>query len=89
MIVTDLVTDWVCVCGGGEVKGSHAFPCKILNNHPIVPNAEIICVEFHQLKCKWLLLDVTSRLPKMTWNLLRLSQKLLIFIYKNLKICLL
>ena len=25
-----------------------------LNNHPIVPNTEIICIEFHQLKHKWL-----------------------------------
>ena len=30
--------------------------CKFLNNHPIVPNAEIICIEFHQFKRKWLLL---------------------------------
>ena len=30
--------------------------CKFLNNHPIVPNAKIICIEFHQLKRKWLLL---------------------------------
>ena len=32
------------------------IPCKFLNNHPIVPNAEIICIEFLQLKHKWLLL---------------------------------
>ena len=30
--------------------------CKYLNNHPKVPNAEITCIEFHQLKRKWLLL---------------------------------
>ena len=30
--------------------------CKFLNNNPIVANAEIICIEFHQLKRKWLLL---------------------------------
>ena len=32
------------------------IPCRFLNNHPIVPNAEIICIEFHLLKHKWLLL---------------------------------
>ena len=31
------------------------IPCKFLNNHPIVPNAEIICMKCHQLKRKWLL----------------------------------
>ena len=30
--------------------------CKFLNNHPIVPNAEIIWIEFYQLKREWLLL---------------------------------
>ena len=30
------------------------IPCRFLNNHPIVPNTEIICIEFHQLKHKWL-----------------------------------
>ena len=28
-----------------------------LNNHSIVPNAEIICNEFHQLNHKWILLE--------------------------------
>ena len=32
------------------------IPCNLLNNHPILPNAEIICIEFHQLIRKWLLL---------------------------------
>ena len=32
------------------------IPCKFLNSHPIVVNAEIICTEFHQLKPIWLLL---------------------------------
>ena len=31
------------------------IPYMFLNKHPIVPNAEIICIEFHQLKCKCLL----------------------------------
>ena len=31
------------------------IPCKFLNNHPIVPNAEIICMKCYQLKRKWLL----------------------------------
>ena len=31
------------------------IPCKFLNNHPVVPNAEIICIKCHQLKRKWLL----------------------------------
>ena len=30
--------------------------CKFLNNHSVVPNTQIICIEFHQLKRKWLLL---------------------------------
>ena len=29
---------------------------KFLNKHSIVANAEIICIEFHQLKRKWFLL---------------------------------
>ena len=28
------------------------IPCTFLNIHPIVPNAETICIEFHQLKRK-------------------------------------
>ena len=31
-------------------------PCKFLDNHPILPNVEIICIELHELKRKWLLL---------------------------------
>ena len=31
--------------------------CKFLNNHLMVLNAEIICIEFHQLKHKWLFLE--------------------------------
>ena len=30
--------------------------CKLLNNYPIVPNAELTCIEFYQTKRKWLLL---------------------------------
>ena len=32
------------------------IPCKFLHGHPIVPSAEIIYIEFHQLKRNWLLL---------------------------------
>ena len=32
------------------------IPCKFLNNHPLVPNSEVTCIECHQLKRKWLLL---------------------------------
>ena len=32
------------------------IPCKCLNNHPLVPNVEIINIEFHQLKRKWIFL---------------------------------
>ena len=56
-----------------------------LNSHPIVPNAEIVCIEFHRFKRKWLLLGCY----KPPIQKLRLLQKLLIFIYKNLKIYLL
>ena len=31
------------------------IPCKFLHGHPIVPSAEIIYIEFHQLKRNWLL----------------------------------
>ena len=43
---------------GGELMLylNEEIPRQFLNNHPIVPNAEIICIEFHQLKRKWLLL---------------------------------
>ena len=37
------------------------IPFKFLNNHPTVPNAEIIRIEFHQLKRKWLLLGCYKR----------------------------
>ena len=30
------------------------IPYKFSKNHPIVPNAEIICIKFHQLKRIWL-----------------------------------
>ena len=43
--------------GGGLMLYSiEEIPYKFLNNHPIFPNAKIICIEFHQLKHKWLLL---------------------------------
>ena len=42
--------------GGLMLYLNEGIPCKFLNNYPIVPNAEIICIEFHQLNRKWLLL---------------------------------
>ena len=55
VIVTDLVVVVVVVVGVGEdlmLYLNVEIPCKFLNNHPLVPNAEIICIEFHQLKRK-------------------------------------
>ena len=49
MIVKDLV-------GGLMLYRNGEIPWNFLNNHSIVPNAEIICIEFHHLKSKWLLL---------------------------------
>ena len=43
MIVTNLV-------GGLMLYLDEEISCKFLNNHSIVPNAEIICTEFHQIK---------------------------------------
>ena len=40
-------------CGGGLILDlNEEIPCKFLNNHLIVSNAEIICIEFHQLNRK-------------------------------------
>ena len=38
--------------GGLMLYLNEEITCKSLNNHSIVPNAEIICIEFHQLKRK-------------------------------------
>ena len=38
--------------GGLMLYLNEGIPCKFLNNYPIVPNAEIICIEFHQLNRK-------------------------------------
>ena len=50
MIVTDLGEEKLMLYLNEEI------PCKFLNNHPLVPNSEITCIECHQLKRKWLLL---------------------------------
>ena len=50
------VTDMVGGKGGLMLYSNEEIPCKFLNSHPIVVNAEIICTEFHQLKPIWLLL---------------------------------
>ena len=43
--------------GGGLILYlNEEMSCRFLNNHPVVPNVEIICIKFHQLKRKWLLL---------------------------------
>ena len=57
---------------------SEETPRKYLNSHPIISNAEIIFIEIHQLKHKWLLLGC-YKLP--------IQSELLIFVYKILKIC--
>ena len=49
MIVTDLGEEKLMLYLNEEI------PCKFLNNHPLVPNSEITCIECHQLKRKWLL----------------------------------
>ena len=51
-----IVTDFFL---GGEklmLYLNEEIPCKFLNNHPLVPNSEVTCIECHQLKRKWLLL---------------------------------
>ena len=50
VIVTDLGEEKLMLYLNEEI------PCKFLNNHPLVPNSEITCIECHQLKRKWLLL---------------------------------
>ena len=50
-----IVTDFL----GGQklmVYLNEEIPCKFLNNHPLVPNSEVTCIECHQLKRKWFLL---------------------------------
>ena len=51
-----IVTDFFL---GGEklmLYLNEEIPCKFLNNHPLVPNSEVTCIECHQLKRKWFLL---------------------------------
>ena len=51
-----IVTDFFW---GGEklmLYLNEEIPCKFLNNHPLVPNSEVTCIECHQLKRKWFLL---------------------------------
>ena len=47
---------------GLMLYSNEEIPCKFLNNHAIVPNAAIICIEFHQLKRKWILLGCNKPL---------------------------
>ena len=58
-----IVTDFFLGGGGGGGGGgklmlylNEEIPCKFLNNHPLVPNSEVTCIECHQLKRNWFLL---------------------------------
>ena len=43
--------------GGGLIfYVSEGTPCKILTNQTVSSNVEMMTIEFHQMKCKWLLL---------------------------------
>ena len=37
---------------------NEGIPCKVLVNQTVSPNVEMMAVEFHQMKRKWLLLGV-------------------------------
>ena len=37
---------------------NEGIPCKVLTNQTVSPNVEMVAIEFHQMKCKWLLLGV-------------------------------
>ena len=50
VIVTDLGEEKLMLYLNEEI------PCKFLNNHPLVPNSEVTCIECHQLKRKWFLI---------------------------------
>ena len=42
--------------GGVMLYINEEIPCKLLNSHCVGPGIEIIALEFHQLKRKWLFL---------------------------------
>ena len=44
--------------GGLMFYISEGIPCKVLTNLTVSPNAELISIEYHQMKRKWLLLGV-------------------------------
>ena len=44
--------------GGLMFYISEGLPCKTLTNQTVSPNVEMITIEFHQMKRKWLLLIV-------------------------------
>ena len=75
--------------GGLMFYSNEEIPCKFLNNHPIFPSAKMICIEFHQLKRKWLVPGCYKSPTQRELEFVAPITKLLIFIYKNLKICLL
>ena len=58
-----------------------------VNNHPIVLNAEIICIEFHQLRREWLLLGCYNLPTQSEFEFISCITKIVDFFYKNLKIC--
>ena len=37
---------------------NEGIPCKVLLNQTVSPNVEMMAIEFHQMKRKWLLLGV-------------------------------
>ena len=37
---------------------NEGIPCKVLANQTVSPNVEMMAIEFHQMKRKWLLLGV-------------------------------
>ena len=44
--------------GGLMFYISKGVPCKVLTNLTVSPDAEMIAIECHQMKCKWLLFSV-------------------------------
>ena len=44
--------------GGLMFYFNEGVPCKVLANQTISPNVEMMAIEFHQMKRKWLLLGV-------------------------------
>ena len=54
-------------------------------NHTVVPNAEIICIEFHQLKRKWLLLGCYTPPTQSDLEFIASSTKIVDFYLQKLE----